>query len=210
MSELINQFKLVFLIMILCSTQIIFVQGTDPRYPDLVWIGPLKLKAPAIIQILTWELMNDSTVLVTIPEKNSSSIQPDPYLVFRHPTNITIVMSEASVEYHITIITQWIKEIDHPIKIIMSGGGKIYQTTIAHIRKDRITIQLFIITIEDRSSMTDNFLYSFVIGLSIGAAIGIINLLFFRKRYRSKNYLTSNTKVTHLLSNSDLVVAKAF
>ena len=87
--------------------------------------------------------MNDSIVLVTIPEKNSSLIQPDPYLVFRHPTNITIIMSEASVEYHITIIAQWIKEIGHPIKIIMSSGGEIYQTTIAHIRKDRITIQLY-------------------------------------------------------------------
>lgn len=71
-------------------------------------------------------------------------------------------------------------------KIAIFGGGEIFQTTVAHIRKDKITILFFIITIEDRSSTIDNVLHSFITGLSIGATIVGISVLIFRKRYRSK------------------------
>lgn len=208
--ELIRRFRLIFLITILCSTQIIFVHATVTSYPDLVWVGPLHLKAPAIIQILTWELMTDSEILVTIPEKNSTSTQSNPYEVFREPTNITVVLFETSLEYHITITTQWIEEIGHPIKIVILSGGEINQTTIAHIRKDKITIQLFIITIEEKSSTIDNLFYPFIIGVSIGATIVIINVIFFKKRYRLKSSSTSNVYTDHLFSSSDFVVARAF
>lgn len=183
---MIRELGLIALITILWSTQILFVYGTDPRYPDLVWFGPLRLKAPASIQILTWELMSDKEVLVTIPETNSTFTQSNPYEIFSDPTNITVVMSDAPLEYQITITAQWIQEIGHPIKIVISGGGEVFQTTIAHIRKDKVTILFFIITIEDRSSTIDNVLYSFITGLSIGATIVGISVLIFRKRYRSK------------------------
>jgi hypothetical protein len=164
----------------------LFIYGTIPSFPDLVWVGPLRLKAPVSIQILTWELMSDSEVLVTIPEANSTSTQSIPYEILSDPTNITVVMSEPPP-------VQWIEEIGHPIKIIISGGGEVYQTIIAHIRKDKITMQFFIIAIEDQSSTIDNVFYLFIIGLSIGAAIVGISVLIFRKRYRSKLSLTTNT-----------------
>ncbi|MGB6679901.1 MAG: hypothetical protein WBF08_01080 [Candidatus Bathyarchaeia archaeon] len=189
---MIRQLTLIGLITILCSSQILFVYGTIPSFPDLVWVGPLRLKAPISIQILTWELMSDREVLVTIPEANSTSTQSIPYEILNEPTNITVVMSQAPLEYHVKITAQWIEKIGHPIKIVISGGGEVYQTTIAHIRKDKITIQFFIIAIEDRSSTIDNALYSFIIGLSIGAAIVGISVLIFRKRYRSKLSLTTN------------------
>lgn len=189
---MIRQLTLIGLITILCSSQILFVYGTIPSFPDLVWVGPLRLKAPISIQILTWELMSDREVLVTIPEANSTSTQSIPYEILSDPTNITVLMSEAPLEYHVKITAQWIEKIGHPIKIVISGGGEVYQTTIAHIRKDKITIQFFIIAIEDRSSTIDNALYSFIIGLSIGAAIVGISVLIFRKRYRSKLSLTTN------------------
>jgi hypothetical protein len=143
--------------------------------------------------MLTWELMSDREVLVTIPEVNTTSTQSIPYEIFSNPTNITIVMFEAPLEYHVEIIAQWIEEIGHPIKIIISSGGEVYQTTIAHIRKDKITIQLFILTIEDRSSTIDNALYSFTLRLSMGASIVGIIVLIFRKRYRSKLSLANDT-----------------
>jgi hypothetical protein len=190
---LIRQLGLIGLISILCSSQILFVYGTVPSFPDLVWPGPLNLKTPVSIQMLTWELMSDREVLVTIPEVNTTSTQSIPYEIFSNPTNITIVMFEAPLEYHVEIIAQWIEEIGHPIKIIISSGGEVYQTTIAHIRKDKITIQLFILTIEDRSSTIDNALYSFTLGLSMGASIVGIIVLIFRKRYRSKLSLANDT-----------------
>jgi len=171
----------------------LFIYGTIPSFPDLVWVGPLRLKAPVSIQILTWELMSDSEVLVTIPEANSTSTQSIPYEILSDPTNITVVMSKPPLEYHVKITAQWIEEIGHPIKIIISGGGEVYQTIIAHIRKDKITMQFFIIAIEDQSSTIDNVFYLFIIGLSIGAAIVGISVLIFRKRYRSKLSLTTNT-----------------
>lgn len=186
MKELIRQLGLIGLITIVFSTQIIFIYGTIPSYPDLVWVGPLHLKAPASIQILTWELMSDTEILVTIPEENSTSTQSNPYEMFSDPTNITVVIFEALLEYHVKITAQWIEEIGHPIKIIISGGGEVYQTTIAHIKKEKITMQLFILTIEDRSSTIDNVLYPFISGLSIGASIVGIIVLIFRKRYRPK------------------------
>lgn len=154
-------------------------------------MGPLRLKAPVSIQILTWELMSDREVVITIPETNSST-QSIPYEVLSNPTNITIVMFEAPLEYHVKITAQWIDEIGHPIKIIISGGEEVYQTAIAHIRKDKITIQLFILTIEDQSSTIDNVLYSFILGLLMGASIVGIIVLIFRKRYRSKLSLTAD------------------
>ncbi len=154
-------------------------------------MGPLRLKAPVSIQILTWELMSDREVVITIPETNSST-QSIPYEVLSNPTNITIVMFEAPLEYHVKITAQWIDEIGHPIKIIISGGEEVYQTTIAHIRKDKITMQLFILTIEDQSSTIDNVLYSFILGLLMGASIVGIIVLIFRKRYRSKLSLTAD------------------
>lgn len=190
---MIRQLALISLITILCSSQILFIYGTIPSFPDLVWVGPLRLKAPVSIQILTWELMSDSEVLVTIPEANSTSTQSIPYEILSDPTNITVVMSEPPLEYHVKITAQWIEEIGHPIKIIISGGGEVYQTIIAHIRKDKITMQFFIIAIEDQSSTIDNVFYLFIIGLSIGAAIVGISVLIFRKRYRSKLSLTTNT-----------------
>lgn len=190
---MIRQLALISLITILCSSQILFIYGTIPSFPDLVWVGPLRLKAPVSIQILTWELMSDSEVLVTIPEANSTSTQSIPYEILSDPTNITVVMSEPPLEYHVKITAQWIEEIGHPIKIIISGGGEVYQTIIAHIRKDKITMQFFIIAIEDQSSTIDNVFYLFTIGLSIGAAIVGISVLIFRKRYRSKLSLTTNT-----------------
>lgn len=190
---MIRQLALISLITILCSSQILFIYGTIPSFPDLVWVGPLRLKAPVSIQILTWELMSASEVLVTIPEANSTSTQSIPYEILSDPTNITVVMSEPPLEYHVKITAQWIEEIGHPIKIIISGGGEVYQTIIAHIRKDKITMQFFIIAIEDQSSTIDNVFYLFIIGLSIGAAIVGISVLIFRKRYRSKLSLTTNT-----------------
>lgn len=190
---MIRQLALISLITILCSSQILFIYGTIPSFPDLVWVGPLRLKAPVSIQILTWELMSDSEVLVTIPEANSTSTQSIPYEILSDPTNITVVMSEPPLEYHVKITAQWIEEIGHPIKIIISGGGEVYQTIIAHIRKDKITMQFYIIAIEDQSSTIDNVFYLFIIGLSIGAAIVGISVLIFRKRYRSKLSLTTNT-----------------
>jgi hypothetical protein len=154
-------------------------------------VGPLRLKAPVSIQILTWELMSDREVVITIPETNSST-QSIPYEILSNPTNITIVMFEAPLEYNVKITAQWIEEIGHPIKIIISGGGEVYQTTIAHIRKDKITIQLFILTIEDQSSTIDNALYSFILGLLMGASIVGIIVLIFRNRYRSKLSLTAD------------------
>lgn len=188
---MIRQLGLIGLITILCSSQILFVYCTVPSYPDLVWVGPLRLKAPVSIQILTWELMSDREVVITIPETNSST-QSIPYEVLSNPTNITIVMFEAPLEYHVKITAQWIDEIGHPIKIIISGGEEVYQTTIAHIRKDKITMQLFILTIEDQSSTIDNVLYSFILGLLMGASIVGIIVLIFRKRYRSKLSLTAD------------------
>ena len=190
---MIRQLALMSLITILCSSQILFIYGTIPSFPDLVWVGPLRLKAPVSIQILTWELMSDSEVLVTIPEANSTSTQSIPYEILSDPTNITVVMSEPPLEYHVKITVQWIEEIGHPITIIISGGGEVYQTISAHIRKDKITMQFFIIAIEDQSSTIDNVFYLFIIGLSIGAAIVGISVLIFRKRYRSKLSLTTNT-----------------
>ena len=154
--------------------------------------------------------MTDSEILVIIPGKNSTSTKSNLYKVFREPTNITVALFENSVEYHITITTQWIEEIGHPIKIVILSGGKINQTTIAHIRKDKITIQLFIITIEEKSSTIDNLFYPFIIGLATGAIIVIINVMFFRKRYRLKSSSTSNVYTDYLLSSSDFVIARAF
>jgi hypothetical protein len=187
-----------------------FVYGTVTSYPDLVWVGPLHLKTPAIIQILTYELMTDSEILVIIPEKNSTSTRSNSYEVFREPTNITVALFETSLEYHITITAQWIEEIGHPIKIVILSGGEINQTTMAHIRKDKIAIQLFIITIEEKSSAIDNLFYPFIIGLAIGVIIVVINVMFFRKRYRLKSSSTSKVQIDYLLSSSDFVVARAF
>ncbi|OGD53555.1 hypothetical protein A3K80_07265 [Candidatus Bathyarchaeota archaeon RBG_13_38_9] len=189
---MIRQLGLMGLITILCSSQLLFIYGTVPSFPDLVWVGPLHLKAPVSIQMLTWELMSDKEVLVTITNVNSTSTQSIPYEIFSNPTNITIAMYEAPLEYHVKITAQWIDDIGHPIKIIISGGGEVYQTTIAHIRKDKISIQLFIMTIEDRSSTIDNELYSFILGLSMGASIVGIIVLIIRKRYRSKLSLTAD------------------
>jgi hypothetical protein len=188
---LIRQLGLIGLITILCSSQIFFVHCTVPNFPDLVWAGPLRLKAPVSIQMLTWELMNDSEVVITIPETNSST-KSIPYEVLKNHTNITIVMFEAPIEYHVKITAQWIKEIGHPIKIIISAGGEVDQTTIAHIRKDKITIQLFILTIEDRSSTIDDGLYLFILELSMGASIVGIIVLTLQKRHRSKLSLTAD------------------
>ncbi|WP_455280267.1 hypothetical protein [[Eubacterium] cellulosolvens] len=190
---MIRVLGLICLITILCSTQIISIYGTITSYPDLVWVDPLHLKAPASIQILTWELMSDTEILVTIPEENSTSTQSNPYEIHNNPTNITVVMFEAPLEYHVTLTAKRNQEIGHPIKIVISGGGEVNQTTIAHIIKDKIKIQFFIITVEDRPSTLHNIIYSFIIGLSIGAAIVAINLLIFRKRYRTKSSLTDNS-----------------